>query len=298
MKNGPEPNYNAYQSSNHDLPGSLSCSQKVMQIHHEITKKYKNNDMVLEEHELDNNSHLTSEIKDSLRKYLEIKGNIKEFRNPTIVIGDKQFKRKKVIKKVILPNDYHISALQGAGAAFTKRFIPANTVIGEYTGSYTTEKEWNDVFSGSRKDISNGSYVFSFKVQTDKGIETIFIDPVEAGFDKGNNPMIVLFINDIRQNILIKEATEQDKERENACFFVVKVNGWPHVFVITTKDIARNKELLIDYGDSYCAVMQDQMQWKRISKTCDKILNQTIGKAKAKDLNNYGMNEDNRIYID
>ena len=63
---------------------------------------------------------------------------------------------------------------------------------------------------------------------------------------------------------MIAKSTREDKQRENCCFFTVKINGWPHVFVITTKNIAKNHELLMDYGEGYSQIFGDKARYERI----------------------------------
>jgi hypothetical protein len=50
-------------------------------------------------------------------------------------------------------------------------------------------------------------------------------------------------INDVRFNGGKSLLLERD---DNESFVEVLVNGWPHVFIITTKAIKRGKEFLID----------------------------------------------------
>jgi hypothetical protein len=55
-------------------------------------------------------------------------------------------------------------------------------------------------------------------------------------------------INDVRFNGGKSLLLERD---DNESFVELLVNGWPHVFIITTKAIKRGKEFLIDYGKEY-----------------------------------------------
>ena len=63
---------------------------------------------------------------------------------------------------------------------------------------------------------------------------------------------------------MITKPTKEDEKRRNCEFFTVEINGWPHVFVITTKDIKKNKELLMDYGEGYTQFFDDKARYQRI----------------------------------
>ena len=302
MQKGGDPNYGHIKTSK--SPWMIEWTEKVKMLYDQQTMEYEEDEDIIhiEQHDIEQDRNISKVIKTSLIKYLEIDGNRKEFRNPTIIIDKKQYERNDIIERRVLDDNYPIPALRGGYGTLTNtRNIPKNTIIGEYMGSMTTEDEWTEIFADSRKDISNRSYVFSFEVTTNEGIERIFIDPIESIMDKGDDPMVLLYITDIRTDIMIKEPTKRDKKRENARFLVVKVNGWPRVFVITTKNIPKNREILIDYGEGFCDLLWDQIRWKRIlnsgHRISTEVLNETIGQGPVADLHDYGMNEDNRITI-
>lgn len=81
-------------------------------------------------------------------------------------------------------------------------------------------------------------------------------------------------------DIMNQKATDKDRERENCKFVVVRINGWPRVFVITTKKISKNKELLMDYGEGYTQFFNDKARYQRIMnyRKCiaDNIKSKTI----------------------
>mmetsp|Transcript_30887 Transcript_30887/g.55991 ORF Transcript_30887/g.55991 Transcript_30887/m.55991 type:complete len:134 (-) Transcript_30887:52-453(-) len=66
--------------------------------------------------------------------------------------------------------------------------------------------------------------------------------------DAGNVFNEASLINDVRFNVLGEEPVERD---DNVSFVEVLVNGWPHVFIITTKAVKTGKEFSIDYGKEY-----------------------------------------------
>ena len=303
MQKGGEPNYG--ECNMIKSPWMMEWTEKVQMIYNQQTMKFDDEDsdiINIKQHDIDQGQELSKEIKDSVKRYYDIDGNKKEFRNPMIVIDDEPYKRNEIIERRILGDEYPINELRGGHGTFTiDREIPKNTIIGEYMGSMMTEKEWTQIFSDSRKDISNRAYIFSFEVKTNDGIARIFIDPIESNMDKGDSPMILLYINDIRKNIMNRKATKKDQQRENARFLVVRINGWPKVFVITTKNISKNKEILIDYGDGYYDLMWEQITWKRMlnatKKTSNHILHETIGETEANNLSSFGVNVTNPIHL-
>ena len=155
-------------------------------------------------------------------------------------------------------------------------------MLGKYGGYMATEKEWMEIFNDTNEEMTHTAYKFGFDLEqdTDDEKKKIVIDPVEANFDDDDNPMLLMFINDIRKNIMISKATKEDEKRKNCEFFIAKINGWPHVFVITTKNISKNKELLMDYGEAYTHIFEEKARYQRImnykKNICDNITNQTI----------------------
>jgi hypothetical protein len=71
-------------------------------------------------------------------------------------------------------------------------------------------------------------------------------DPYVDGeweFNKGS------LINDHRWSLAGEEGVPH--KEANVSFIEVMVNGWPHIFVISTRAIGKDQELLIDYSAEY-----------------------------------------------
>ena len=227
-------------------------------------------------------SKLTVSVKKAITKYLTIKDNDSEFCNPSVMIMDEVYSVRDVLKKRKIRKGYQIPALVGSHGIFAKQEIPRFTVLGEYGGYQAIQKEWVEMFDDTNEEMEHSAYKFGFDLDEGTEDETrkIIIDPIEANMHKGDNPMLLLYINDIRKNVEIRKASDEDRKRENCRFFTVRVNGWPRVFVITTRKILYRKQLLMDYGEGYNQYFDDKSRYQRIMncKRCisDNIKNKTI----------------------
>lgn len=198
----------------------------------------------------------------------------KNYRNPLIPMFRSTWHQHDILEKRVIPKGHRIPELEGKYGVFTRRNVPKNKVIGRYVGMEMTNKEWNDTFDYSDCDGQHGEYLFTFAIdedaeKSDDPRRKVTIDPLEGNMmDKYNTgdveEMLLLYINDIRKNILNPVPTPQDKRLQNCAFVIAKVYGWPYVFVITTKRIVKGQELFIDYGAAYSVLMKENKRWKHI----------------------------------
>ena len=78
----------------------------------------------------------------------------------------------------------------------------------------------------------------------------------------------ILAINDCRNNIQLREKTATDRRRENVFFESFERNFWPYVAVITSKDIIKNAEICVYYGEDYGNCLQSTCDWEQM---CDYV---------------------------
>ena len=187
-----------------------------------------------------------------------------------------------VVSKLTLPRDYRIPALVGKFGVFSKLKITKGTVLGRYLGFECTEEEWHQIFDHTNCDMMHTPYLFDFKVGSGrwKKCSQIFIDPFEGKMQDLN----LLYINDCRDDISQAKMHKKDNERMNCGFVVVKVHGWPAVFVVTTKNVEQGVELLLDYGELYWNNIKENDRWEKLHKLRNqRTLQLIIGDTKLVD---------------
>ena len=102
------------------------------------------------------------------------------------------------------------------------------------------------------------------------GKKTLVLDP--CGLPK--IPLIA-FVNDCRKDIRCPDLSDNDKEMQNVAFIEARVNNWPSYFMIATRDIAHNEQLLTYYGPGYWQGMKSfetaQMVLDKTKKFVDSL---------------------------
>ena len=92
--------------------------------------------------------------------------------------------------------------------------------------------------------------------------EELILDTVALGFGEGIPDYAILsWINDCRKNIYLKNLTNDDNNHLNCIFVTGLVNGWPSVFLVTTKTIEKNVQLLTDYGKDYSDTLAQESEY-------------------------------------
>ena len=256
-------------------------TKNVKRLYDELCTNYGDN-MISDHHE-----ELSESITKSIRKFLEINQD-KNYINPLIQIKRNTLIQDKVMKKRVIKKGYRIPELVGQYGIYANMNIPKDVVLGKYIGFECTNKEWGEIFDYTNADAKHGEYLYSFNIDQEMddnhdGSRQITIDPLEGRLmDMHNNgrgrDLKLLYVNDIRQDIFNPEPSTEDIAIQNTRFVVVKIFGWPSVFVITTKRIRKGKELLLDYGGSYSVLLKQNKRWsKMINASKKQITNNIIG---------------------
>ena len=161
--------------------------------------------------------------------------------------------------------------LRGQRECFAKLDIPKGTILGQYVGTEMLQSEFHAIYNGTREEMHHLSYMHGETLLVPNGgrIE-LYVDGIGAG-DK--SPF--LYINDGRSNIRENETTE-DAQRMNVEFVGVLCNGWPIIFIRSTKPIKAADSLWINYGSQFGLVLDEQFLEKqrrdRIQYSIDNIL--------------------------
>jgi len=127
---------------------------------------------------------------------------------------------------------------------YAKKNLSPGTLLGEYTGLIRFEDELNtqerqevrrydmNLDIGAGKEMERWSKVAVPKFPNRKDF-SLFIDA-----SKHRSEMA--YINDIRPD-----------RQENTVFVSLFIHDWPHVVVMTTREVRRGQQLLIEYGNEY-----------------------------------------------
>jgi hypothetical protein len=110
--------------------------------------------------------------------------------------------------------------------------LQPNFLLGEYAGALMTQQEYKNKFTGVFGAIERQRYAFDLPYPKD----CLVIDAYVYGINGAETAAI----NDEKHS----------GSSENARFVVVQLtcNGWPHVFVYTTRKILPGQEILLNYG--------------------------------------------------
>ncbi|KAL7570319.1 hypothetical protein ACA910_017166 [Epithemia clementina (nom. ined.)] len=120
--------------------------------------------------------------------------------------------------------------------------IAAGTVLCEYAGLVRRETDEDGI-------PEQNSYGFKLQKLDEWVLKTAetcyeksFILDARSVFNESS------LINDIRTDVLARERPDRE---ENVGCKEVLLNKWPHVFLVSTRDIKAGEELITDYGPSY-----------------------------------------------
>lgn len=118
------------------------------------------------------------------------------------------------------------SRIPGAGmGVYSKKFIPSNTIIGDYKGKFLTDEEYWKLVNSDQWHYVMGLDECSYKYT--KGIK--YIDGRFGNFTTRINYAPTEF-----QNVKFQKICEA-----------------PYVNVVSTKDIQAGDEIYVDYGPNY-----------------------------------------------
>lgn len=121
--------------------------------------------------------------------------------------------------------------------------MKAGDLVAEYKGQYEPQVE------------KVTRYLYSFELDDGRKYQ---IDgdpdlPANQHLDLGIGPYLNDYRGDVQAGVLHIYSRLNDPTRINCEFLLVMYRGEPFVFVIASKPVAANDDLLLDYGESYWA---------------------------------------------
>mmetsp|Transcript_63004 Transcript_63004/g.153431 ORF Transcript_63004/g.153431 Transcript_63004/m.153431 type:complete len:1058 (+) Transcript_63004:1539-4712(+) len=142
-------------------------------------------------------------------------------------------------------NSYPLSQQYGLRA---KVDVPANTVIGEYSGKLYREETTDNDFGASPQFGMSLKALDDYVEQTKpNGSKKVYILDAQRYFNE------TALVNDATMDYL--SGCQQDdvatSEDVNIEYVEVLVNGFPRVVLVATREIKSGDELLTNYGDAY-----------------------------------------------
>lgn len=279
------------------------CTKSVDRLRAEIVKR-KNID--LENWNIEADKEFNSYL-DSILNYLM--ANDENGFAPALFLGsesEKQHNQSEFIEKFGIDNNHRISQLNGRMGLRAKRDLPENTVLGQYCGIEYLLKEFEDVYNGTKQGDLKNIYAFNLEVlmpkqqnnnnnnigngngNDDNGdlnmgnneyIEgkkyQIVIDAL-LDINNTNNRILLTYINDCRSDISGESMQNNDKAYENIKFVKVFVNGWPMIFVVTSRDIKQNDEIMGYYGKEYGLAIQAKKRMNDIRQARGDHIDQNV----------------------
>ena len=240
-----------------------------------------------------------------VQTFLDINHSNGSIFNPNLILNKNTstvVKQQDCLKKHKFGVHPFNKALSNQYGIISTVHIAKNVVLGKYIGIQYTNKEFEHVYSRTWKHCQSQQYAFEVQFKVPKAYRTdvkqnknythypfesnaiqylsncststatIVIDgySLKHATHCGCQNLMI-FVNDAKTDLL----NDKYSTRQNAEFCVVDVNGWPEVFIITTKQIQPGEEILVDYGPNYHKVVKNVHTWKNeVSQAYDTLIPQ------------------------
>ena len=191
-------------------------------------------------------------------------------RDGQIKIGNRWYRTPDVLGiQRIGPNsnNRHEPNLVGQIGIFAKKDIPSDTVIGEYTGVYGLEQEFERRYSHTTKYAQHVAYLYG--VQTKSGTNIHIDARAILPSDQDNwiqkeqelQYVMMAMMNDGHQNV---RRYDDPAPAVNSRFTNIHVNRFPQAIAITTKRIRRGQQLFVEYGKRFWTHMSRYEERERV----------------------------------
>ena len=163
--------------------------------------------------------------------------------DPSLFDSPKPLLCDKIEVKRVPDNDA-VVALRGQYGLFATQKIKPFAIIGQYCGQLSLEREIN--FGIEHHKLAKLDYMMDLEefqkyLGTTDAVEIdCYPDPNDNYPYKGNEMM---YIND-------SKGSKKGGAR-NAQFLEILRNGWPHIFVVSTRKINEGEEIKVQYSAKY-----------------------------------------------
>ena len=136
---------------------------------------------------------------------------------------------------------------------FATRKIPKHTILCEYSGEVRGDNEAFGGYQAAPEYVVKLEHCDNFILsKTNDRYSDTFVLDAEWGFNEGS------LINDHRWSLAWDDDVNVVHRKENVKFVEVVVNAWPHIFIMSIASIAKDEEILMDYGPDYWEKVENE----------------------------------------
>ena len=262
---GSDPDYSSVPMHIHNETKNRKYSEKCYR-HREKVMQY-NNDQVVLQVVKKQHSRKSTGFKTAIKDFLSANGDgvaVLDQSLANLVISGLQYEVDEVLEEFVIPKPHRISALIGQKGLRAKMDIPLNTCLGQYVGVNYLKQEYLQIFENSSEGYLRNMYAFDLKVDVDGKEVELIVDGyalIQMIGESGH----LMRINDCRLDIHMEQPSNDDRKFENVELVECKVNGWPVIFVITTKAVKAGDELFAFFGAHFGVAMKgwdDNDKWR------------------------------------
>ena len=167
----------------------------------------------------------------------------------------------KFIAQRRMPATHRVTALRGQQGVIALCNIEANVVLGQYFGAEIEQSLYDNAFIDKQRLHTHNLYSFEMKFKDPRLQKyTFVVDPyIENDDEDEKNNKLLTYINDCRLDIHQTQVSESDQKYWNVDFVGVVNNGWPQMFLITTRKIRAREELQAFYGPHYGVAVKSKL---------------------------------------
>ena len=269
---GSEPLYGSVPMHNNSRTKNRKYSEKCYQLWERVMDR-ESGQIVLEVVNAFEHSRKSIVFKKAINKYLIANGNTVEVLGRSLaqlLIEGQQCEVDEVLEEFIISKQHRILALMGQKGLRAKLNIPRNTCLGQYVGVTYLKEEYVQIFENSSEGYLRNMYAFDLNVDVDEEEVELVLDCFALTRMIGESGHLMR-INDCRLDIHQPRPSNDDRMFENVEIVECKVNGWPVVFVVTSKDINAGDELCAWFGENFGDAMKgwdENMKWRHRIRMC------------------------------
>ena len=247
---------------------------------------------------VDISNDVDCKFRNGIVKFLAVNAKHNDPFNALIAVGRHSRPQKQVLQKYQISNDSNIQLIGEYGVKSKER-IPAFVVLGKYRGFECTQSEFEQLYNNTRYHYMARHYAltldFDLNNNEDREIESemytnnpeidcknehmsddtpmttpnsiiddkgrILVDNIIVdGFKCKNDDNLMLWINDARSKLTHENVNNL---KQNVTIIQAKIDGWPTGFICTCKDIKVNDAILLDYGEYYAKIDEQEQLYNR-----------------------------------